>query len=86
VDQSTDSVEAWQLLQRALPNAREQRLAYLLFHCGMRPREIALRCSQEFNDEQEIYQLRRIIMVCLMRLKYTSPLGVKPEAISLQPE
>lgn len=69
VDQSTDSVEAWQLLQRALPNVREQRLAYLLFHCGLGPREIALQCSQEFNDEHEIYQLRRNIMVRLMHLR-----------------
>ncbi len=69
MDENTDCVEVWEILQGVLPNAREQRLAYLLFYCGLGPREIALRCSQEFNDEHEIYQLRRNIMARLMHLK-----------------
>ena len=50
------------ILKTLLPNPREQRLAYLFFHCGLDPREIVCFCSQEFNDEGEIYRLRRIIM------------------------
>jgi len=38
-----DSSELWEILQTLLPNKREQRLASLLFHCGLSPREI-VRC------------------------------------------
>jgi hypothetical protein len=43
------SLQAWEVLQSMLPNAREQRLAYLLYHCGLEPREIVRFCPQEGN-------------------------------------
>jgi hypothetical protein len=52
---------------RELLNVREQRLAYLLFHCGFKPGEIVRCCSQEFSDVCEIYSLRRDIMERLLR-------------------
>jgi len=58
----TSSNEVWERLHRELLNVREQRLAYLLFHCGFKPREIVQRCSQEFSDVCEIYNLRRNLM------------------------
>lgn len=54
----TSSAEIWEHLQRKLLNVREQRLAYLLFHCGFKPGEIAHCCPQEFSDVYEIYRLR----------------------------
>jgi hypothetical protein len=66
-DDSTDNREVWDILQTILPNEREQRLAYLLFHCGLGPREIVRFYPQEWNDVQEIYRLRRIIMEGLLR-------------------
>src|SRR6266849_5287969 len=57
-----DSSEVWETLQTMLPDEREQRLAYLLFHCGLKSREIMRFCPQEFSDVQEIYRLRRCIM------------------------
>ena len=57
-----DSSELWEILQTLLPNKREQRLASLLFHCGLSPREIVRCYPQEWNDVQEIYRLRRTIM------------------------
>ncbi len=62
----TSSAEVWELLQSMLLNVREQRLAYLLFHCGLGPWEIVRCCSQEFSDVDEIYQLRRNIMARLL--------------------
>ncbi len=57
-----DSSELWEILQTLLPNKREQRLASLLFQCGLSPREI-MRCyPQEWNDVQEIYRLRRTML------------------------
>jgi len=63
----TDSSEMWEVLQTMLSNKREQRLAYLLFHCGLKSREIVRFCPQEFSDVQEIYRMRRSIMERLLR-------------------
>jgi len=52
----------WQTVQALLPDAREQRLAYLLYHCGLKPSEVVDRCSQEFSDMQEVTHLRRSIL------------------------
>jgi hypothetical protein len=56
-----DSSELWEILQ-TLPNKREQRLASLLFHCGLSPRDIVRCYPHEWNDVQEIYRLRRTIL------------------------
>jgi hypothetical protein len=67
VEDSTDSSEVWDLLKTILSNAREQRLAYLLFHCGLKPREIVRFCPREFSDIDEIYRLRCNLMARLLR-------------------
>jgi hypothetical protein len=41
------------------PEQRERRAIYLLYHRGLKPKEIVLRCPGEFANEQEIYRLRR---------------------------
>jgi len=61
------SLELWEVLRSMLPSEREQRLAYLLYHCGLGPREIVRFCPQEWNDVQEIYRLRRTILERLLR-------------------
>jgi hypothetical protein len=61
------SSEVWETLQTMLPDEREQRLAYLLFHCGLKSREIMRFCPQEWSDVREIYRLRRSIMERLLR-------------------
>jgi hypothetical protein len=63
----TDSSEVWEILKRILPNERQQRLAYLLYHCGLKPREIVRFCPQEWSEVQEIYRLRRNILERLLR-------------------
>jgi hypothetical protein len=57
-----DSNELWKILQMLLPNKREQRLVFLLFQCGLSPREIVRCYQQEWSDIQEIYRLRHTIM------------------------
>lgn len=67
IEDQIDSNEFWQILQSMLPNAREQQLAYLLYHCGLKPREVVRFCPQEWSDIQEVYRLRRNIMDRLLR-------------------
>ena len=67
MEDKTDSSEVWEILKALLPNEHEQRLAYLLFHCGLGPGEIVRFCPQEFRDRREIYRLRRNILERLLR-------------------
>ncbi len=62
VEETTERSEVWEILQTMLPDEREKRLAYLSFHCGLKPREIMRFCPWEFSDLHEIYHLRRSIM------------------------
>jgi hypothetical protein len=63
----TSGSEVWGILNTLLPNQREQRLAYLFFYCGLKPKEIVRFCPQEFNDVSEVYRLRRTITERLLR-------------------
>ena len=68
--QTEDEVEQhelWTLLHRMFSRPKEQRLIYLLFYCGLKPREIIRHFPLEFTDVQEIYRLQRNIMDRLMR-------------------
>jgi len=69
VCQSMDRAKAWELLQRTLPNADERRIAYLLYHCGLKPTEIVRSCPQEFSDIHKVYRLRRNILERLLSIQ-----------------
>lgn len=60
------SLEVWKWVQAKLCNERKQRLAYLLYHCGLEPREIVQCSPQEWSDVQEVMRLRRSIFARLM--------------------
>lgn len=80
MEDQIDSNEIWEILQTILPGAREQRLAYLLYHCGLKPREIVRFCPREWNDVQEIYRLRRNILERLLRdANCQRPRNIAPE-------
>jgi hypothetical protein len=66
-EDSPDKSEVWDRLQALLSNERERRLAYLLYHCGLKPAEIVRGCPQEWSDVHEVARLRRIIFVRLMK-------------------
>ncbi len=66
MEDETSCHGVWEGLQKDLFNVHEQRLAYLLFHCGLKPREIMHHCSQEFCDLCEINHLRLHIMRSLL--------------------
>lgn len=58
----------WQRIERILTDGREQRVAYLLFHCGLTPQEIVQRCTAEFTEVQEVLSLRCAIMKKLIHI------------------
>jgi len=62
-----DSPKLWEVILSLIPDERQQRVAYLLFHCHLKPREIIQFCPQEFSDVREIYRLRRTIFERLLR-------------------
>jgi len=51
--------QLWERIQHLFPDVREQRLAFLLFHCNLSPSDILHYAPKEFTDKQEICQLRR---------------------------
>lgn len=69
--------QLWERVMRLLPDAREQRLFSLLYHCGLRPAEILAMCPREWSDVQEVMRLRAII---LRRLLAELPLIATEEA------
>ena len=62
-----DEQSIWESIQSFLPDERERRVAYLLYYCGLKPRDIVLRCSQEFSDVKEIYRLNHNVVERLRR-------------------
>ena len=66
-EDSSETNDAWYVLQTIISDPREQRLAFLLFYCGLKPREIVRFCSEEWGDVQEIYRLRHNIIDRLVR-------------------
>ncbi len=67
VEEHEDGHQLWENIQGLLPDERERRLLYLLYYCGLKPREIARRFSQEFGDVKEIYRLNQNIVERLRR-------------------
>jgi hypothetical protein len=66
-EDGSEGQELWEVIRSHVPNQREQRLTYLLFHCGLGPREIVRFCPQEFCSVEDIYRLRRTIIERLLR-------------------
>jgi hypothetical protein len=66
-DEPPDDGPLWESIQSLLPDERERRLAYLLYYCGLKPREIVIRCPNEFDDIKEIYRLNHNIIERLRR-------------------
>jgi len=68
-DDPDNANERWEAIKSVLPNQREQKLAYLLYYCGLKPRQIVQFLPGEFSDVQEIFRLTRNILDRLKRNK-----------------
>jgi hypothetical protein len=62
VEDETSSGEVWEILQALLAERQKQRLAYLLFHCGLKPREIIRYYPHQWSDVHEIDRLRHTML------------------------
>jgi DNA-directed RNA polymerase specialized sigma24 family protein len=67
VEDSYHEEELWETIRSILSGERELRVAYLHFHCNLKPREIIRFCPGEFKNEEEIYRLKRNIMERILR-------------------
>lgn len=54
--------EFWEAIKSMVPDQREQRLAYLLFYCNLKPRQVVEFCPDEFSDTQQIFPMKRNIL------------------------
>ena len=59
--------DLWDAIQNLIPTPREQRVGYLLFYCGLKPREIVKFCPDEFSSVSEVHRLRRNVVERLVR-------------------
>jgi hypothetical protein len=66
-EEDGDASELWEAICSMLPNERQQRVAYLLFHCHLKPREIVRFYPNEFDSVEEVYRHRRNIFDRLLR-------------------
>ena len=79
LDTSTRAHEVWEMLDKMPLSDREQRVAYLLFNCGLGPKDIVRTFPEEFQDVREISLLRCIIIGRL--LDYVDQHNGKNDAI-----
>jgi DNA-directed RNA polymerase specialized sigma24 family protein len=59
--------ELWEAIYNLVPGRRERRVFYLLYHCGLKPREIVRFLPNEFDDVGEIHRIRHNVMDRLRR-------------------
>ncbi len=59
--------ELWETIAALLLGEKEKRVAFLHFHCNLKPREIMRYCPGEFSNEDEIYRIKRNIMERILR-------------------
>ena len=57
-DHSVDN-QLWERIQHLFPDLRECRVAFLLFHCHLSPRDIFCLTPHQFKEVQEICHIRR---------------------------
>jgi DNA-directed RNA polymerase specialized sigma24 family protein len=67
VEDHDDGRDLWDAMSGILSSERERRLAYLLYCCNLKPRDIVRIFPQEFHEVEEIYRLRRNIVERVQR-------------------
>lgn len=64
--ESDSQDDSWSAIARLLENEQERQLVYLLYYCGLKPREVAARFPL-FQDVKAIYRLNHLILERLRR-------------------
>lgn len=63
---NVQSLELWERIECEFANFRARKIAFLLFHCALKPDEILVRFPNEFSDVNEISQIRCHVMNLLI--------------------
>jgi hypothetical protein len=66
-EEPQDGRALWESIQSLIPDEAERRLIYLLYYCGLKPREIVSRFPNEFAGVKDIYRLNQNIIDRLRR-------------------
>lgn len=67
VEETYDDDFTWNSIQSLLENEDERQIMYLLYYCGLKPREVAARFPEQFRDVKEVYRLNHNIIERLRR-------------------
>jgi DNA-directed RNA polymerase specialized sigma24 family protein len=67
VEDQDEGSELWEVIRDMLSSERERRLAFLLYQCDLKPREIVRLRPQEFPDVTEVHRMKRNIVDRLAR-------------------
>ena len=67
VEDQDEGSELWEVIRDMLPSERERRLAFLLYQCNLKPREIVRLRPREFPDVNEVHRMKRNIVDRLAR-------------------
>lgn len=66
-EEAYDRGALWKTIRMILTNQRELRVVFLVYHQGLKPREIIKHCPNEFTDVQEVHRLLRYALGRLRR-------------------
>lgn len=78
--------ELWEAIKRVLPDEKERRVAFLHFHCRLKPSEMVSSCPGEFRDEAEISRLKRNMMDRIVRYAPEHSLDIEERLYSYTEE
>ena len=67
VEETYDEDCTWNSIQSLLESEDERQIVYLLYYCGLKPREVATRFPARFRDVKEVYRLNHNILERLRR-------------------
>ena len=67
IEESYDDDDTWNSIQSLLENEDERQIMYLLYYCGLKPREVVTRFPTQFPDVKDVYRLNHNIIERLRR-------------------
>lgn len=68
-EEEDDGRDLWEAIENLLPTLREKRVAYLIIHCGLKPRHVMQYCPGLFENVREVHTTWRNVLDRLKRNK-----------------
>jgi len=67
IEESYNDDDTWDSIQSLLESEDERQIMYLLYYCGLKPREVVTRFPTQFPDVKDVYRLNHNIIERLRR-------------------